>query len=289
MNAADCTESQVDIPVAALRLHCRIIRPTSTPVARLLIVHGYGEHAGRYLRFMRFMAGHGIVCEAIDLRGHGRSSGRRGFVRQWDEYLDDAKAFLQWSRDQAQPGENLPVFLLGHSHGGLISAAAGERGILREAKIAGCILASPYLATCVPPPAAKRIFAHAADKVVPWLCVKSNLRPEWLTSDPAMLEEDKADVLMNHSATPRWFLTMRLAQARVVEEAPRFTLPFLCLTGDADRIADPAIAADFYERSGSADKSLYTYPARLHELLREVDHQTVSRDILQWIKARSRT
>ena len=102
-----------------------------------------------------------------------------------------------------------------------------------------------------------------------------------------MLAEDRADKLMNRSATPRWFFTMRFAQTRVMKEAANFALPLLCLAGDADVIADPAITADFYLRVSSTDKSIYTYPARLHELLREVGRETVFADILTWLKART--
>src|SRR4051794_16407640 len=112
--------------------------------ARLILLHGYGDHSGRYVHFMRWLAERGVACHSFDFRGHGRSPGRRGYVRRWDEYLEDLAAFLALAPLRADaPGG--PLFVLGHRHGGLVAAAAGGRGILVNAGVAGCILTSPYL------------------------------------------------------------------------------------------------------------------------------------------------
>ena len=177
MNPGDCTFEEAELVSAGARLHRKIARPGTQSWARLLIVHGYGEHAGRYLHFMRWMAGVGITCEAIDLRGHGRSPGRRGFIRQWDEFLGDVSSFLQAPREIA-----LPTFVLGHSHGGLISAVAGERGLFAEAGIAGCILCSPYLTSGIRPAAWKLMLARGMNHLMPWMRVPSGLKSEWLSA-----------------------------------------------------------------------------------------------------------
>jgi alpha-beta hydrolase superfamily lysophospholipase len=283
MTGSQCVEREFDLTCGAVRLHGRLVEPAEGVRARLLIIHGYGEHSGRYLHFMRWMAAQGASCTAVDLRGHGLSSGRRGYVRKWEEYLDDMREILL-SVNAPDDNTNLPLFLLGHSHGGLVTAAAGELGMLST--IRGVILSSPYLATCVPPTLVKRIFARIVNHLIPWLRVKSGLKPEWLSSDPAMIIDDQSDKLLNRSATPRWFFTMRPAQTRVRREASAFKLPLLCLTGEADMIADPAAAIEFYERAGSADRSFYSYPDQVHELLRDVGRKKVFADVLEWITAR---
>src|SRR3954468_8280347 len=133
---------------AAGRLCRRWERPVAAPpLARMLVFHGYGDHSGRFAHFQRWLATRGVASDAFDFRGHGRSGGKRGFVRRWDEYLDDVQAILAacrpvWSSENLA---QLPLFVLGHSHGGLILAAAGIRGVLREDEVAGCIMSGPYL------------------------------------------------------------------------------------------------------------------------------------------------
>jgi alpha-beta hydrolase superfamily lysophospholipase len=304
--------SDFDVQSASVPLRGRCATPSSHPWARLLIVHGYGEHCGRYVHFMRWLAERGVASDAIDLRGHGRSGGRRGFVRRWDEYLDDLQAFLERESSPAEggpisePGRVGPVgpqvrsvpsarsgrharalFLLGHSHGGLIAAAAGERGILAQAGVEACIISSPYLATRVSVPRYKRLLAHVANPIVPWLGVPKGVKPEWLTADPSMRAEDRTDALINRVATPRWYLTMRVTQKRVMDESASFSLPLLCISGEADVVADPRATAEFYRRAGSKDKSLYIYADRAHELIREMGREKVFADIVGWMRART--
>ena len=114
----DLPVAEADFPGLAGTLHRRAVVAPSPAFARLAILPGYGDHSGRYVEFMRWMARRGVTCHALDFRGHGLSAGRRGFVRRWDEFLDDLNAFL------AQPalaGDG-PLFVLGHSHGGLVVA-----------------------------------------------------------------------------------------------------------------------------------------------------------------------
>jgi alpha-beta hydrolase superfamily lysophospholipase len=285
MSEASGMLSDFDLQSAGVPLRGRCAAPSSHAWARLLIVHGYGEHCGRYVHFMRWLAERGVASDAIDLRGHGRSGGRRGFVRRWDEYLDDLQAFL--SREYARNGHPAPpLFLMGHSHGGLIAAAAGERGILAQADVEACIISSPYFATRVSVPRYKRVLAHVANPIVPWLGVPKGVKPEWLTADPSMRAEDRTDALINRVATPRWYLTMRVTQKRVMVEAPLFSLPLLCISGDADVVADPRATAEFYRRAGSKDKSLYVYADRAHELIRELGREKVFADVIEWMRAR---
>jgi acylglycerol lipase len=267
------------------RLHGLRVNPMGRAWAGLVIVHGYGEHAARYAAFMRWLAQRGVWSVATDLRGHGLSTGRRGFVARWEEYLDDLKVVLEGASARNECGTKL--FVLGHSHGGLVVARAGETELLRAPMVAGCILVAPYLGTQVRTPVSKRVLAHVANRAWPWMRVRTGLKREWLTRDPEMARVDQADPLLTHIATPRWYLTMRAVQERCLLEAGQFTLPLLCLMGEADPIADPGVAARFVERAGSADKSFHPYPAHLHELLREVGREEIYQDILGWLQART--
>jgi alpha-beta hydrolase superfamily lysophospholipase len=319
------TETHVES--SAGRLNCIVATPPGPVSARLLIVHGYGEHAGRYIHFMQWLAERGVASEAIDLRGHGRSPGRRGFVVRWDEYIDDLKAFLDRDREHidgnrstgappvfseadnavnphvpseaddtggttvlqkvkdAQP----PLFVMGHSHGGLIVAIAGESDIFQTRGVRGCVIASPYLATRLVTPWHKRFVGRIANRLMPHLRVATGLRPQWLTDDESMRREDLADPLMNRSATPRWYFTTLGMQAQAIADAPAFTLPMLCIIGADDVVADPATAAEFFRRAGSKDKSHYVYPTTAHELFRDKSREVVFTDVLRWLNVRSQT
>jgi alpha-beta hydrolase superfamily lysophospholipase len=266
------------------RLYRRSTHPTTGAVARLAIIHGYGDHSGRYAHFMRWMALRGIACDAVDLRGQGLADGRRGFVRRWDDYLSDVRAFLSLPA----PGSlaNVPRFILGHSHGGLVVAAAGEAGMLEPAGIRGVVLTSPFFLSRMKLPRSKVMLGRVVGLVVPWLPVPTGMNAEWMSSDAQMVEETRNDPLCARVATPRWYAGHLRAQARVMAGAASFRLPLLVLAAGADPIADPAAAEQFVERVGSADKLLRTYPALLHELLRERGREAIFEETRAWIASR---
>src|SRR5262249_48819478 len=163
--------------------------------------------SGRYAEFMRWMAERGVACRALDFRGHGLAKGRRGFVTDWDDYLADVSAFLTY---EAAAAENAPpLFILGHSHGGLVLAAWAIAAARRKEpagadEVRGCILSAPYLRSNLKVPAYKRLFAHLADPIVPWLPVPNGLRDEWMSSDEEQVRESRDDSLILRAATPRW-------------------------------------------------------------------------------------
>src|SRR5688572_21845541 len=135
--------------------------------ARLVIIHGYGDHAGRYVEPMTWLASRGVACHGVDLRGHGRSSGRRAYVRRWDEYLEVVDALLS-ELDRRDERDRSPLFVLGHSHGGLVAAVGGLRQRLAARHVTGVILSAPYLVNAFRVPVHKSILARVAN--VCWPC-----------------------------------------------------------------------------------------------------------------------
>lgn len=270
------------------RLYRRQYRPVGTVVARLLILHGYGDHSGRFAHVMQWFAGRGVACDAFDFRGHGRSSGKRGFVSQWPEYLDDLRAALATTRADAVRDNvsDRPLYVLGHSHGGLIAATAGVDGVLAAPEVAGVILSAPYLRPAVPLSPLWTAIAAVTNVVAPSLRVGSGLSTDLLTSDAAMAEDSRNDALLLRSATPRWYKTTLSTQKRVRENAREFRLPLLCLIGDADRIADVPAAREFVENVSSAEKTFEVLPGQKHEILREVGREATFARILRWMSDR---
>lgn len=268
-------------------LYYRSIKPAAPEKAsaHLAIVHGYGDHGGRYVHFMQWMAQRGIGCHSIDFRGQGRAQGRRGFVQRWSQYFDDLQILL--NRVASDAAGDQPTFVLGHSHGGLVVAAAGLEAGRYLPHVRGCILTSPFLRSRLSVPRWKHWAAKVANPLVPWMTFGTGLDEELMSSDPAMIQESRNDVYRGRVATPRWYLGMLEAQKRVMAEAKGFALPLLVLAGSDDRIADPEGGRLFCERAGSADKRFHTYPGFRHELLREAERVAVFRDVFQWIVARS--
>jgi alpha-beta hydrolase superfamily lysophospholipase len=255
------------------------------PWARLGLLHGYGDHGGRYQHVLTWMAARGVASHALDFRGHGRATGRRGFVARWDEYLDDLDGFLGHLALEAS-GNAAPLFLLGHSHGGLVLAIAGIRGRL-PGSVVGAVLSAPYLGSSMVIPRAKRILAGMADRLLPWLPVPADVPSEWMSSDAALQEETRNDPLVLATVTPRWFVGMQAAQTEAQAHAEAFRVPLLVLMGEADHLADPAAARAFCDTAASTDKTFRSYPGHLHELLRESGREAVFLHILHWLRERA--
>src|SRR5205807_2178345 len=119
------------------------------------------------------------------------------------------------------------------------------------------------------------------------LPVPNGLRDEWMSSDEEQVRESRDDSLILRTATPRWFLGCRRAQDRVMDGAADFRLPFLLLIGDADPVASPRAAHDFFLRAGAEDKTERIYPDHLHELLRERGRRVIYAHILDWMRERA--
>ena len=269
------------LTVANTTLHHRWAT-AERPWARLAVLPGYGDHAGRHDHVLEWFAGRGVAAHALDFRGHGRSGGRVGFVRRWDEYLADLSAFLALD---ALATDGPPLFVLAHSHGGLVAAAAAERGLLD--RCAGVVLSAPYLALRLPVPLRRRLLAAVLTRVHPSLPMRTGIRGPMLTHDQAMAAADRTDPHRTGVATPRWFTTALAAQVQVRAAAGRFTRPLLLLVPGEDTVADAAASTDWFARVGSADKTIRHYPGHRHELLREVGRAAVFEGVEAWMRGRA--
>lgn len=288
-DAAVASTSAVDEGAAFIpagdgnRLMTRWCRPKQPAAARLLVLHGYGDHSGRFLHVMRWFAERGIACEAFDFRGHGQSSGKRGYVHRWDEYLDDLRAVMADRNLTAAGGT--PWFVLGHSHGGLVAATAGVRGVLSAAGARGVVLTSPYLHPAKKLTLPWRAFAAAANRLLPALAVPTGLTADMMSADPTMVADSRSDRLLQRTATPRWYAQMSRQQDLTLADCRKFDLPLLCLVGEADTVASVSVARIFTAGVGHSDWQFRVLPGQRHELLREADRLATFEQIHQWIQA----
>jgi len=266
-----------------LRLFWRATEPRDAR-AWVGVVHGYGEHSGRYVPLFDHLAENGIASAAFDYRGHGQADGRRGHCDSFGEYLDDLDRFH--ARLEAEAAGR-PVFLLGHSLGGLIVARwllEAERPGLR-----GAIFASPFLELALKPSRLKVAAARLAGRVVPWLQVSNELTSDMLTRDEEMRRLVDRDPLYNRTTTPRWFEEAMAAQEQVRAGAHALRVPALVLVAEDDSIARPEAAVRFFEELGAADKTLRRFPGARHELFNELPEvrRRAMDEVVAWIRERS--
>ena len=247
------------------------------PVAVLAVVHGYGEHGGRYGFLVDDVVPRGYAVFTFDLRGHGRSPGRRGHVDRFSDYLADARAFLKLVR-HAYP--DTPVFLLGHSMGGLIAAGLAEEG---DAGLAGVVLSSPFLGMRLAVPALQVKAARLLSRVTPTLPMNNPLRADQLSHDAAVVAAAGADPLNHRRTTVRWGAEILKAQPAVIAAADRLRAALLLLYADDDPIAEPRAAEEFFERAASADKEKRCYAGYYHEIFNEVGRAAVFDDLAAWL------
>lgn len=241
------------------------------------IVHGYGEHCGRYDAFARWLNARGWGVAACDLRGHGGSPGRRGHIRRFSEYLADVAALHGFLRERAA---GAPVFLLGHSLGGLVALRYAQEG---TPGLAGLILSAPFLAMAMPVPRWKTTLSPLLSVVWPSFSTPSGLRGTMISRDREAVAAYEADPLVHRTATARWFSEVRQAQEKALAHARGLSLPLLVLQGDADPIASVAATRQFFAAAASADKALQLYRGYLHEVLNEQGKERVWEDAASWL------
>jgi len=264
-----------------LRLHLQAWLPDAEPSTVLAVVHGYGDHGGRYRYLGEDMAARGHAVYVFDLRGHGHSAGRRGHVERFADYLADTRVFLE-TVAAAAPGT--PLFLVGHSLGGLIAAAYAET---RPEGLRGLILSSPFLRLGAPPPASKVRAAKVFSRVLPAFNIGNTLRAAELSHEQVVVDAYVTDPLVHHVATSRWAAEVLAAQEAALDGASRIVLPLLLLFSDADPVTDPQATRSLFAAAGSADKTEHSYDGYYHELFNETGRAAVFEDLAAWLTGRA--
>jgi len=253
-------------------LYTETFAPAGAAKGSVLVSHGYMEHCGRYHELASVITKAGWAVMTYDVRGHGKSFGRRGYVDHFAEYLDDFRAAHAAARKLAP---DKPLVLLGHSHGSLITLRALCGDDPPEAVCA--IVASPYLGLRLVIPGYKKLLTRLASRVAPGLAQTNGLRAEDLTHDPAKQQERIADKLCFDVATARWFVESSAAQSYVAQHADRITVPTTWLVGGDDPIADPAESRRVATRVPGA--SYHDLRGMRHEVFNELDRAQVFTEV----------
>jgi lysophospholipase len=261
------------------RLYRQSWLPEGPAKAAILLVHGLGEHSSRYEYFATHCTERGFAVHTLDHYGHGRSDGLPGHVERFSVYLDGLRALRDDVRSQ---DAGLPLFLLGHSMGGLIAAAfLGED----QASFRGCVLSGPALRSDAEPSK----FAMAVVRLISWLAPTApliGLDPVGVSRDPAVVKAYVTDPLVHHGkATARLITELSSTMRTTLAAAPGIKLPLLIMHGDADVLTSPGGSQALHDTAGSADKTLKLYPGLYHEIFNEPERDQVLGDMSAWLEA----
>ncbi|MCG8590008.1 MAG: lysophospholipase [Proteobacteria bacterium] len=250
------------------------------PERCVLLVHGFGEHSGRYDPMAEWLAQRGAMVAAYDQRGHGRSGGRRQHVRHFDEYLDDLAHF---AKDVAAGVSGLPCTLIGHSMGGTVAvAAARERRLpIRSLVTSGAALAlSPDLS------ATKLRLARWLRRAWSTVHLDAGIDPKALSRDPQVVERYCSDPLVGRRMTAGLAAAFLDEIQRTAARAGELEVPVLVLHGGADRVCLPEGSERFHAGLRTAGSEFIRYPELKHEIFNEPEREQVWGDVLAWLRAR---
>lgn len=266
--------------IRGTRIYHQAWLPEGEPKAAVLIVHGLGEHSGRYANVVDHLVPLGYALYAYDHVGHGKSEGTREYVERFEDLTQTLEQYREMVR-QAQPGK--PLFLYGHSLGGLIVPfylLDGRDGL------AGAVLSGPLARVPDNVSAMTVVLGRVLSRLLPKAGVVS-VEPTGVSRDPAVVEAYVNDPLVFHAKTPaRLSAEMLRAMQRVTAEASRITLPLLLLQGSADSLVNPGDARFLHDAVSSADKTLKVYDGLYHEVHNEPERATVLGDVEAWLADR---
>jgi alpha-beta hydrolase superfamily lysophospholipase len=245
--------------------------PGGTALAGVLIVHGHGEHGGCYRHVSEAWVARGFAVARFDLRGHGRSGGRRSHIQHFDDYLRDAHAVLSELGKDARWRELGPPIVFGHSLGALIAI---QLVLSAQGDFRGLAMTSPYLALAGEVSAVLQGIGRTLSRSWPTFTLSSPIRSRVLTHDVQKMAECDADPLRTSAVTARFFTEVERVQALCQRSAGDLTLPLYCRAAGDDRVVSLAAAQRWLAGVRSKDKEVVVVPDAFHELLNEVDRGT---------------
>jgi len=250
------------------------------PLANVVLLHGFGDHCSRYEWVMRKFREADINVFTYDQRGHGRSPGKRAYIQRFEDFLDDFDAFLEHIKPDIA---NAPVFLMGHSMGGMVLARYAQT---RDIQARGLVFSSPFLAFTEETPKFLLALGPYIAKVLPGLPVGS-VDNAGLSRDPAIKELADQDPLAFHGKVAAQTGAEFYRMVQVIEsDMERISSPMLVIHGACDRVVSPLGSETLHEKASSKDKTLRIFDGGYHELYNDLDKEQFMAEVITWIKAR---
>ncbi len=249
------------------------------PVDAVIIVHGIGEHSGRHIPAAEFFYSRGFSVYAFDLPGHGLSSGLRGHIDKFEDYIQILKTVRNLITGM---NKNRKIFVLGQSLGALILI----RYLERYSDIDAAVAISAPLALYNKVSRCKVLAAHLLNIVNPKICfLDTNVKAEYLTHDRRICREYDSDRLVFYQRSVRLYIGFNKARQCAFKQAAKIKIPMLILAGGCDKIISLDKLQEFYNQLGSLEKKFTVYDGLYHEILNEPAKETIILDILEWMKA----
>lgn len=262
-----------------LNLYSQTWLPDGSPKGMLAFIHGMGEHSGRYRHLGATLADAGYGLHMADLRGHGKSPGKRGHIMTWEDFRRDAATIMHSARQAAPDSKH---FFGGHSLGGLIGlsmALDNPRGYQ------GVVISAPGLRPAFHIPGWKLRLGRQLSKITPEATLSSGLPPGDICRAPAVVEAYISDPLVHDKTSARMAIESFKAQAEVLACMDEIKLPILILHGTADRLVDIQTGRAAFQRIGSPDKTWLEYDGFYHEVFNELERERPIRDMINWMDA----
>jgi acylglycerol lipase len=247
------------------------------PRGGVLLVHGYGEHSGRYAHVAEHLAAHGYAAFALDLRGHGRSAGRRVMVRRFGDFVADVATYAAQLRADHP---DLPLFVYGHSMGSLVTLLFAAE---HQPDLAGLITTGTALEVDGVGPLMERVLGGLA-RIVPTARLIPALAADAISRDPEVVEAYQNDPLVS-SGNIRLRLGLELLEARrqCIDVLPALHLPYLALHGSDDLLTPPGAVEVLRAQYGGPELTVRVYDGLYHEVHNEPEHAQVLDTITTWL------
>lgn len=265
-----------------LPMYARNWEPEGNARACIALVHGLGEHIGRYEHVGLALTQAGFILSGYDLRGHGKSGGARGHTHSYDALMNDIEGFLDLTR-RRYPG--LPLFLYGHSMGGNLVINFALR---RQAALKGVIATGPWLKLAFEPPAFKVALGKMMNNLFPSFTQASGLNTKALSHDIGVVQAYENDPLVHDKVSARLFVEMYQSGLWAFERAKDFPLPLLLMHGGADSITSPEASRQFGASAGSK-VTLRIWDGLFHEIHNEAEQNEVFTVITTWADEQLKT
>lgn len=246
----------------------------------LAIVHGMGEHSGRYVHFAHYLKDSIDEIVMIDLRGHGRSTGIRGHVEKFDEYVDDVRAWLESI-------ESRDLHLFGHSMGGLVVLRVCLKSL--SLPLASVAVSSPLLAIKVELPIAKRMAAHVVARIWGKLLLANELDPRQISHDVEVVKAYCEDKLVHSLSTPGFYVDLLKVLSDTNDRMKTASYPIAFFVPVADQIVDSSRTLAFAERLKAPERVVFQYEGFFHESFNETEKERPFEDLNRWIQKHSRS
>lgn len=256
----------------------------ANPKAVLIIIHGLGEHSGRYGNLIDALQNKGIAIFGLDHRGFGRSGGKRGHTDSFMDYIYDIKIFVNMIKDK---NPNKPVIMLGHSMGGVLAI---KYALTHAEDLDALILSSPGLVPTIEVPAWKEKLAIFLSKRIPSFTMPSGLDATTISRDKEVVKKYMEDPLVHDKVTPRFYVEMMKTIEECINRCSEIKMPLLLFQGTADALVKDEASKIVYQKASSRDKTLKLFEGLYHETMNELeaDRKKVLKVVTDWILAHSK-